>query len=246
MQRVAAMKIGSTSTSLLIATDLSHVLMRQQRLVNMFADDREDALAEVITSFTDSARQTQCQVMIAAGGEAMRRHPDLAVLVRKAGWDYHEVSGWQEARLTWMAVKDAVPQMEWIVDIGGGSTEFASSSEAFSVPVGAVRQESVTWPAVGRIQHPVLIGGTAQVLSQMVRTNVIYVSQVEALLAELAAYPERLSTLDALRRQIFPQGLQLVRQLFSVYGWDYVTFHPRGFLEGLWLAAHGESEGFAW
>ncbi len=245
MRTVAAMKIGSTSTSLLVAEDLSRVLLRRQRLVNLYAEAGATELDAVLQEFTEALNGTGCAVRLAAGGEAVRRQPHLAELVARRGWPFWEVSGAEEGRVTWLAVKAALPQTGWIVDVGGGSTEFASETQAYSVPAGAAHQGVVSWPARGEIQNPVIVGGTAQALSSILRTEHIAAQQVQDVLDNLTAHPEMLNVLDPLRRKIFPQGLRLIQELFSFYGWTQVTFSTRGFLEGLWLAASGGNRAVA-
>jgi hypothetical protein len=148
MKTVAVMKIGSTSTTLLVAADLGHVLVRQQSIVNLYAAQGPALLNAVLEDYTARADAAGCSIRLAAGGEGLRHHQELAGRIKDYHWPYWSVSGQLEGQLTWFAVKASHPDMEWLWDIGGGSTEVCSSQESYSIPVGAAHYGVANWPKV--------------------------------------------------------------------------------------------------
>lgn len=153
---VAAVDIGTNSMRLLILDDDGHTLDRRVEVTGLGsgldASGRLDDSAvtrtlEVLSSYRDALRQQSCRsvrvVATAATREAEngREFSDRAAVV--LGHPLEVIDGDTEARLAYagaMASLTApVGLVPLVVDIGGGSTEFVSPTEAVSTKIGSVR-----------------------------------------------------------------------------------------------------------
>ncbi len=237
MKTVAVIKIGSTSTTLLVAADLDHVLERQQRIVNLYSACGPGMLGEVLGEYADLADRCHATFRLAAGGEGLRQHQELPQLIRSHGWPYWGVDGQLEGQLTWSAVKALKAEAKWVWDIGGGSTELCSANAVYSIPVGAAHPGVASWPDVENMGVPVVVGGTAHALYKILGEEKMTSESIDAVQRQLRSHPDLLAAMGETRRKILPAGLNILRELMEIYRCEEVTFSSRGFLEGLWLAA---------
>ncbi len=237
MSAVAILKIGSTTTALLVANELSAPLLYQQRVVNLFDSDAPKRLNDVLADFTRFADNHGCSRRLAAGGEAVRQCPPLHAVIKRWGWPHWAVDGELEGHLTWFAVKASEGLMDWVIDIGGGSTEFASADQIVSLPVGAATQQTVyDWPEGIYATAPYVVGGTAHALSILIGNRQLLQTDIGQLKEAVQANPTLLDFMDPVRRRIFPQGLQVLYDIMQYYHWPLVTYTPYGYIHGIWLA----------
>ncbi|OLZ09548.1 hypothetical protein [Sulfobacillus thermosulfidooxidans] len=237
MSAIAVLKIGSTTTALLIANNLSTPIVYEQSVVNLFAKDAPVQLDQTLARFTQLADQFHCPRRLAAGGEAIRQLPHLATSIHRWGWPLWPIDGQMEGHLTWFAVKALEPQMDWIIDIGGGSTEFASSQHIISLPIGAATTlRPLEWPQDIHAEEPYVVGGTAHALSLLIGQRVMQLTDIDSVAEHIIRHPERLNFMDPVRRAIFPNGLKVIQEIMRHYRWSKVTYSPYGFLQGIWLA----------
>ncbi|MBK6765094.1 MAG: Ppx/GppA family phosphatase [bacterium] len=169
--RLAAIDIGSNSIHLLIARVAPDaggfvVLDRDKDAVRLGAgigesgEIREDALTRMIVAlknFRDRARASGATIR-AVATSAVREASNRDVIVervrREVGLTIEVASGFEEARLTYLAVCHAVETGQntaLMLDIGGGSTEFVvgRSEEILfddSLKLGAVRLSREFFP----------------------------------------------------------------------------------------------------
>lgn len=238
MSAVAVLKIGSTTSSLLVAKNLSAPLAFEQQVVNLFEPDAGTLLDKTIAHFTEIVDHLHCPRRLAAGGQALREFPDLRNPLDQRHWPVWIPDGQMEGRLSWFAVKAHEPEMDWLLDVGGGSTELASATETISLPIGAATKNMITqWPDNIHAEAPYAIGGTAHALSILAGQSVISQVDVERVHREITAHPDLLDFMDSVRRMIFPQGLAVIRAVMEHYRWTEIRYSPYGFLHGIWLAA---------
>jgi exopolyphosphatase/guanosine-5'-triphosphate,3'-diphosphate pyrophosphatase len=111
---------------------------------------RIDACLAFLTSEEQVGRQLGSSVFVGVATEALRVAANGAELLDRVhmetGWKIRLISGDEEARLTYMGLKDQLPDRTnvTIVDIGGGSTEIVrvandSVVSSQSVPLGSGR-----------------------------------------------------------------------------------------------------------
>jgi exopolyphosphatase / guanosine-5'-triphosphate,3'-diphosphate pyrophosphatase len=113
--------------------------------------DALERTADAIAAMVDEAKRAGARAIVAVGTAGLRvaRNSDAVVreIRRRAGLDVEVVSGEDESRLAFLAVKEGIGLAEGslvVFDTGGGSSQFtfgsaASVEERFSVDVGAVR-----------------------------------------------------------------------------------------------------------
>lgn len=162
--KVAAIDIGSNSVHMIVVEahpgrDL-RILDREKEMVRLgdsaFSDGRLSASAQAralstIARFLDLARGRGVDAVVAAATSAVREADNgrqfLALVRRETGQHVGLLGEHEEARLIYMAVRDATDLRErpsLIVDVGGGSTELivgdaASMRHAESLPLGVLR-----------------------------------------------------------------------------------------------------------
>jgi exopolyphosphatase/guanosine-5'-triphosphate,3'-diphosphate pyrophosphatase len=107
--------------------------------------------AEAVAGMVEEARQERARALAVVGTAALRSASNsskvIEALRRRTGLDAEPISGEEESRLAYLAVKAGLgPAAGSLVvfDTGGGSSQFTFGSgetvdERFSVPVGAVR-----------------------------------------------------------------------------------------------------------
>ncbi len=238
MSAVAVLKIGSTTTSLLVAKSLSTPLAFEQYVINLFEPGAEERLGNIIAYFTQIVDTLGCKRRIAAGGQALREFPNLRNPFDRWHWALWLPDGSMEGRLSWFALKAQEPEMDWLLDIGGGSTELASAKRTISLPIGAATPNTaVDWPEDIHAEAPYVIGGTAHAVSILAGRPIIQLATVKRLAREMKDNPKRLEFMDSMRRKVFPQGLAVIGEVMEHYRWSEVRYSPHGFLEGIWLAA---------
>jgi exopolyphosphatase/pppGpp-phosphohydrolase len=237
----AVIKLGSTTSVVLVAARLAEPQWREYRTLNLLTPSGASQLPELLKRWDKQLTQMGALTPLVAGGEAFRRHPELVPIVTNHFSRWWNLTGVQEGRLAWIGVKAADPAADVVVDIGGGSTEMVTATQTYSMPIGAARPNAqVVWPALPR-GRPVLVGGTAVVLSRVFGADTVDSDSIRdlgrhaaspawrALVAREAGSPQR--------ADLFWGGLQCLLQLLAVQAWTAVTISPRGLLEGLWLIA---------
>lgn len=240
MRPVAVIKVGTTTTTLLIAAELSHPLARDQRLLNLFEPGAGERLDAAARDFTRAIRRHGAHRLLVAGGEALRQLPEIPAALGRHGWPVWVLTGEEEGRLAWFGVAAGQPALNVLVDIGGGSTELTADGVSFSLPVGVARPlpEDIAWPALATQSLPTFVGGTADVLARLGGGQRVSHDAVRRLRRRLD-HPEGqalLATLDPTRRYLLPRGLDLVDRLLTAYNWPAFEVSRRGLTEGLWLA----------
>jgi exopolyphosphatase/guanosine-5'-triphosphate,3'-diphosphate pyrophosphatase len=147
--RVAAVDIGSNAIRFTAAEFLdpsSHVELEYQRvpvrmghsafLTGRLDPENIDAAVEAMASFrryVDTLGVKEYRVVATSAVRESRNGGDLASRVRQeAGFALETITGSEEARLVWLAVRDRFPlDGPWVlVDLGGGSLEVSVVSES--------------------------------------------------------------------------------------------------------------------
>ncbi|NMP20830.1 hypothetical protein [Sulfobacillus harzensis] len=234
---VAVIKIGSTSSTLLMAEDLARPMLRRQALMDLFSSPGSQALLGVLEEWVTETHRMGAR-LVAAGGEAVRRNRALedAIKCRVSGW--WPLSGSQEGRLAWLAVKAERPDTSVVVDVGGGSTEVIDALRSCSVPSGAARPKaSIEWPRFSGGERPVFVGGTAVALARWAQRDPLSLDDVRAMQQAVRDADPRLDPLGAVRRRVLPGGLAILEAICTANGCHQFSVSERGLTEGLWLAA---------
>lgn len=234
----AVIKVGSTSTTWLIADTLREPRVRRQRLLDLYGEGAEARLQEAMEEALADCRQ-QGATPLGAGGEAVRNHPSLNAALRRWLPQWWDLSGLDEGRLAWLAVKAERPDTDVVIDLGGGSTEIVSRTTVDSLPTGASRcVMGLRWPDVSGSGRRVFIGGTAVALAYWRRRSEgLTVSDVRAMLEALSGPSRAIAGLDPLRLRILPNGLRIMEEILTQQRTETFSVSGRGLTEGLWLAA---------
>lgn len=103
--------------------------------------------AAAVAGMVDEAERHEVEAIAAVGTAGLRKAPNAAELVARAGVPIEVVSGEEEARLAYLAATTALGPVAGtlvVFDTGGGSSQFSfgrpdAVHERFSVEVGAVR-----------------------------------------------------------------------------------------------------------
>ena len=154
MTVVAALDIGTNSTRLLL-TDGERDLRREAVITRLgrgvdqnrrIDDDAAAATVDVLRRYGDAIREAGAEhvrcIATSASRDAENREAFFDAAEEALGVRPELVSGAEEGRLTFAgATRDLDPDDGpfLVVDIGGGSTEFALADDVLSVDVGAVR-----------------------------------------------------------------------------------------------------------
>ena len=154
--RYAAIDVGTNSINLLVTDDAGSVITREghvERLGERLHQDKvlsDNAVARAlsrITSYVQTINELgvdKWKVVITAPGRLANNSEAFVEAVRAIAGDRVEVvSGQREAELSFRgAAPTEIQGGSCLIDIGGGSTEFAlgigDSLRTFSIPVGAV------------------------------------------------------------------------------------------------------------
>ncbi len=237
MPPAAIIKIGSTSSTLLIAERLNRPLVREQRLFNLFESPGQKALLDQVGVWRALAHRHGAEP-VAAGGEALRQNTPLREDLRSVLRDWWDLTGSAEGRLAFLAVAAEDVQTDGLLDIGGGSTEIVTRTGVVSLPWGAARQPSLmTWPELPVLSKPAAVGGTALALAAWCGREQVNRRDARLLAEALQDRPDQFQHLDPLRRRILPGGLAVLESLWDRAEWPWLRVSRRGLAEGLWLAA---------
>ncbi len=237
MSPVGVIKIGSTSSTLLIAQDLSKPLVRRQQLLDLFSQESPRDLLRLVESWREEARHYGAR-LLAAGGEAVRKNARLGGELSHLLPHWWSLTGEEEGRLAWIAVKGERPNAEVVVDIGGGSTELIWGQGIWSAASGAARPDfTVRWPCLPVTARPVFVGGTALAVAWWAKRPVLTGADVDQLRHAIEGAQNPIPSLDPLRRRLLPSGLAILSDVLLANGWETFEVSERGLTEGLWLAA---------
>lgn len=240
MGAVAVLKVGSTTTVLLAAKSLENPIKNWSTTMNLMSSDRDRLLKTVLDQAHWELQALGSPPTLVAGGEVLRRFPSLVAIIRAFGWPLWVPSGIEEGQIAWLGVKSKYPAARWVVDVGGGSTEFISSQNIFSIPVGvasANRLKEVVWPPMDAAR-PILIGGTAEIVAQSAGSPIISRERFRELKGMVSKFGDLPGVvLDPARQVLVPGALMLLDSLWSHYRWESVQVASRGFTAGLWLVA---------
>lgn len=235
MPPVAVIKVGSTSSTLLVAESLHRPVTRQQQLLDLYREANAPVLGALLQRWTAECRALGAPCL-AAGGEAVRQNPRYQGVIGESLSAWLPLSGEREGRLTMLAVQAEMPDVDVVVDIGGGSTEVVTLRTSQSFAIGAAHPApAIVLPRVSG-SRPVFVGGTAVALRRWRGRAELDCADIIGLLDEVHK-PSALTFLDPLRRQLLPQGLGLMKVLLDANGWDRFRVSERGLTEGLWMVA---------
>lgn len=160
--RLAGIDIGTNTLRLLIVDfpngEWKEIFSDRQvtRLGEGFSQNRRLTLpaiqrtAEVLKSFYHSIQRFRCDEILAVATSAVREAENqdefLALIKKEIPLDIRVISGDEEAKLTWLGIRQAVPSptdFQVLIDIGGGSTEWILADhekivKKISLPLGVV------------------------------------------------------------------------------------------------------------
>lgn len=160
---LSAIDIGTNSFHLVVAKTneqgLIKVISREKEVVRLgkssseMKNISEDAMERALTTLkrfkliSDSVKAKIRAVATSATREALNRNEFIDRVYEKTGIEIEVVSGFEEARLIYLGVLQALPLFEkriLLIDVGGGSTEFLIGEKgnvifANSIKIGAVR-----------------------------------------------------------------------------------------------------------
>jgi exopolyphosphatase/guanosine-5'-triphosphate,3'-diphosphate pyrophosphatase len=160
--RLAGIDIGTNTLRLLIVDspngEWKEIFSDRQvtRLGEGFSQNRRLAdpaiqrTAEVLKSFYNSIQRFRCDEILAVATSAVReagnQNEFLALIKKEIPLDIRVISGDEEARLTWLGIRQAVASptdSQILIDIGGGCTEWILADHEkivnkISLPLGVV------------------------------------------------------------------------------------------------------------
>lgn len=117
------------------------------------SEERIADLVRIMTKFRMDLHALGADLKAAVMTEAMRKasNPEVVLdAVEKALWIRPRIiSGEEEAKLTFRSVREWHGSDIVTIDIGGGSTELSNGSDAFSIPVGALKMFKAMGPIPG-------------------------------------------------------------------------------------------------
>ncbi|MBX5466739.1 MAG: hypothetical protein K6U14_04480 [Firmicutes bacterium] len=240
MALVVAVKVGSTTVSILAAESLDRPEWRRAEVLRLWSrpvPEGSAALTQTLAAWAERLRPKTVTRVLVGGGAWLRHHPDALAghPWAKALW---VLDPQEEASLTWAAVQARYREPVAVLDIGGGSTELGCAEAVWSWPVG-VEQESpapVDWPPLGGRQL-VVVGGLASALAPVWHASADPPQTRWAALLARDAATWLAQGVDPTRVPLLPRGLTLLGSALERWGWPTLGFSTRGLLEGLWLAA---------
>jgi hypothetical protein len=232
----AVLKVGSTSVSVLAAERLGQPLWEAQAILSLLgASDAEDRLEAWLEAWRwpPTARPSWG---LAALGAVGRERPSLAHPLKRRGWEVWVLSGEEEARASWWGEQAFWPHPVTVIDVGGGSTEFAGPHAVASFPVGAARPpaggEAVSLPEFGGREF-VALGGSARALARVLGTPL----SRSALAAFRRRPPDRPPDIEPARWSLLDGGAAAWLWVLQALDLDAVPVSPRDLRWGLFLAA---------
>jgi hypothetical protein len=240
----AVLKVGSTSVSVLVADRVGQPLWETQAILSLLGDPHAEAKLDAwlgTWSWPPSARPAWG---LAALGAVGRERPGLAEPLKRRGWEVWLLSGEEEAWAAWWGEQAFWPHPVTVIDVGGGSTEFAGPGAVLSLPVGAARPPSpdtaVSLPEFGG-REAVALGGSARALARVLGTPL----SRSALVAFRRQPPERPPDIEPARWALLDGGAAAWLWVLEALGRDAVPVSPRDLRWGLFLAARlGRGKGF--
>jgi exopolyphosphatase/guanosine-5'-triphosphate,3'-diphosphate pyrophosphatase len=163
LKRVASIDIGTNTILLLIAEVEGrkiHPLLEKETVArlgedvqknNILLKEAMDRSLQTLAQYLKRCQEFEVQKIFAAGTSALREaknSKDFLKLVKdKLNLSIDIISGEEEARLSFLAVVEDLQEREkpiFVVDVGGGSTEFILGKgdqikQWISLPIGSVR-----------------------------------------------------------------------------------------------------------
>lgn len=193
MTRVAVADLGTNSTRLLVADVDGSTVIEVERLLEITRlgagvdrDGRlDDAAMErtlgALRRYGEVAREVSADVRLAVATSAVRdsanREQLVARILEETGFPTRVVDGDTEAGLTFRGVTSGRPPLAArtvVIDVGGGSTEFASGDAAglaahVSVDAGCVRTTE-RWLSEDAVDPDALAGARAALAERFAET----------------------------------------------------------------------------
>jgi hypothetical protein len=248
---IAAVKIGSTSVSVLAASHLNAPIWEASYDLGLLTvADPVQALAPTLAAIRQGLRAHGVGPVLVATGEVGRRRADLIPYLTQQGWSPWVLTGHEEARAVWWGVQANQPDAVTVVDVGGGSTEVVGPDGAWSLPFGAatpLRAVQVPLSLAGG-RELVAVGGTARSLARREGSPLLTADALRAFLAARDA-PELLSGqlgISPLRAGLLAGGARALLAVLEALGLPHARVSPRDLRHGLWLAAAMGRGGEGW
>ncbi len=237
---LAVVKVGSTSISVLAASTLTEPLYEDAQIRHLIRHrEGPAALRESLRAIHRELQSLSPRAGLVAFGEVGRRQPELSSEAKRAGYPVWVLSGAEEGAASWWSEQPWRTAPITVVDVGGGSTEFAGAWGSVSVPVGAERPpgpRDVLEAVVGGAGEPVAMGGTARALATLFGNPLTH-----DVLAAHAAHPPSswtgIDRVEADRRPLLAGGLATMLWAMDRLGVKEVAATPRDLRWGLWMAA---------
>lgn len=242
MRPIGVIKIGTSNTAILAATDLGMPIVQRGCLIDLGDPTTWTTLTQTLAEYTGLLKQSGVQYGLVSGGEALRKNEALRQHIQNTGLPFWPVTPALEGRLTWLAVKAERADVSTVIDVGGGSTEVITERSVASIPIGAAQkpQQAVLWPPLtGRGGITALVGGTATALHMLAGEALISRPRLLSLLDKILAdpVPSVLQDFTMARQRLVVGGSQILRDLLRFLDSPEFVIAHRGFIEGLWLAA---------
>lgn len=242
--KVAAVKVGSTTVSYVLASNLERPIRRESVVLNLLGrgDDGARILTQIINGWLNDVPPDR---LLVVGGQALREQAWGEIVAGHRVW---VLAGTEEAQLTHFAVAALTNSTAaaTIFDIGGGSTEIIGRAHIYSLPVGVGRPESLetnVWPDLPVLGHAWMVGGTAHAISRLLGRGPLEAISTESVL-RLQRDDGALTVERLLARGVPPDrvpllrpGLRILTALLVRYHLSEFFWSPFGLLEGAWLAA---------
>ena len=241
---VAAVKIGSTTVSYLLAEELDRPVRREAAVLNLLSrPDAATALAATVKNWLEGGNPRPARVLMAAG-QALRERPDLGRALPIPVWT---LTGSQEGHLTRLGILASAPKTRGIlIDIGGGSTEIVDDAKSYSLRLGVERPvpESTAWPEISHDGGAaIIVGGTGRAASMLLGKKAYEPMSADELVnlqRVVLRYGEawlHARGISDRRAALIAPGLTILNHILAHYRLRQVYWSGQGLLEGIWLAA---------
>ncbi len=237
---LAVIKVGSTSISVLVAATLTHPLYDDVQIRHLIR--HQDGPAVLRESLRHLKRDVQALAPrggLVAFGEAGRHNPALPAEAVRAGYAVWVLSGEEEGACSWWSEQPWRTVPITVLDVGGGSTEFAGPWGSVSTPFGAEQPPppDTPVPAAVRREGPlVAMGGTARALGTVFGSPIARQTLAAYADRPFSTWP-RVHLVEADRRPLLSGGLATMLWAMDGLRADEVAVTPRDLRWGLWLAA---------
>jgi hypothetical protein len=241
--RVAAVKIGSTTVSYLVAETLHRPLLRRSHVLNLLVrSDGPQVLVTLVKQWLNEEEACPDRLLM-AGGQALREQPAFSRALGHMGWI---LDGQQEGQLTRMGVLASTghaPGM--LIDIGGGSTEIVDDTGSHSLPIGVHRVHVVDarWPVVGPATSATVVGGAGHAVVHLLQRRAMEsvsrgeLHALQQTLSQGGAAWIRAHGIPHNRVALVEPGVEILLAVMTHYQLSSFVWTPYGLLEGIWLAA---------